>query len=316
MASSRINTVEDRQGRQRDAVDHATGDHDPVALVLHRGGPARRHGRRLLRCDRDDVDAPGLGFAIKQAELFTPDGKGGGTWTPLATANQERTYHNTAILLPTGQVLVAGHAPIPAGYYKQMTLPGFENNIRDASLELFNPPYLSRGRPSGDPRPRPTAAWPTAARLTIPTADAASIKSVVLVRNPALTHLVDGDQRTVELPITSTDGGAVKVTPADQQGGAAAGAVHAVHQQGHRQGPDPVGRQPGVRGRAGAGVPGHAGCRRRSHGRVQGARTDASGRRSRAASCPPPAGSPGRACRGGAAAGCPARCAGSELGSR
>jgi len=32
------------------------------------------------------------------------------------------------------------------------------------------------------------------------------------VRNPAITHLIDGDQRTVELPITSTDGGNVKVS--------------------------------------------------------------------------------------------------------
>ena len=211
VASSRINTVKIGGDGTESLTTTATGSMTQsrwysTAVALPDGTVAAFSGATA-----DDVDAPGLGLAIKQAELFTPDGKGGGTWTPLATANQERTYHNTAILLPTGQVLVAGHAPIPAGYYKQMTLPGFENNIRDASLELFNPPYLSRGdRPVIGALADRSLAY--GGGLTIPTADASSIKSVVLVRNPAITHLVDGDQRTVELPITSTDGGAVKVT--------------------------------------------------------------------------------------------------------
>ena len=40
--------------------------------------------------------------------------------------------------------------------------------------------------------------------LVIPTKDAESIESVVLVRNPTLTHLTDADQRSVELPIVSS----------------------------------------------------------------------------------------------------------------
>lgn len=211
VASSRINTVKIGSDGKESLTTTATGPMTQArwystGVALPDGTVAAFSGATA-----DDVDAPGLGFAIKQAELFTPDGKGGGTWTPLASANQERTYHNTAILLPTGQVLVAGHAPIPAGYYKQMTLPGFENNIRDASLELYDPPYMSRGdRPVIRGLGGRSLAYGGSA--TIPTADAASIKSVVLIRNPALTHLVDGDQRTVELPITSTEGGAVKVS--------------------------------------------------------------------------------------------------------
>ncbi|MBV8693690.1 MAG: galactose oxidase, partial [Actinobacteria bacterium] len=143
VASSRINTVKIGSDGKESLTTTPTGSMTQArwystAVVLPDETVAAFSG-----ASADDVDLPGLGMAIKQAELFTPDGKGGGTWTPLATAHQDRTYHNTAILLPTGQVLVAGHAPIPNSYTKQMTLPGFENNFRDASLELFNPPYLS-----------------------------------------------------------------------------------------------------------------------------------------------------------------------------
>jgi hypothetical protein len=47
--------------------------------------------------------------------------------------------------------------------------------------------------------------------VTVATPDAQDIASVVLVRNTALTHLVDGDQRTVELPISSRSGGSLQV---------------------------------------------------------------------------------------------------------
>jgi hypothetical protein len=40
---------------------------------------------------------------------------------------------------------------------------------------------------------------------------ASEVKSVVLVRNPTLTHLVDGDQRNVELPIVGRSGHRVTV---------------------------------------------------------------------------------------------------------
>src|SRR5439155_18572967 len=54
--------------------------------------------------------------------------------------------------------------------------------------------------------PRPTISsvsksFRRGGRVAIGTAAAGDIASVVLVRNTALTHLVDGDQRTVQLPI-------------------------------------------------------------------------------------------------------------------
>jgi hypothetical protein len=164
----------------------------------------------------DEVVTPGSGMPIHQAELFTPDGKGGGTWAPAASESHDRTYHNTAVLLPDGNVLIGGNAPIPNNYTKVLTFPGgFSNNSRDASLEIYSPPYMFKGE-----RPVIGAVNPEVAygkSLVIPTADPSSIKSVVLVRNPSLTHLVDADQRTVELPITKAADGAVTVSVTDNK---------------------------------------------------------------------------------------------------
>jgi hypothetical protein len=164
----------------------------------------------------DEVVGPGDGMPIHQAELFTPDGKGGGSWAPVASESHDRVYHNTAILLPDGRVLVGGHSPIPNNYTKVMTFPGgFSNNSRDASLEVYSPPYMFKGD-------RPVIgsvkqSLDYGSQLVIPTSDPGSIKSVVLVRNPSLTHLVDADQRTVELPITSAGDGTVTVSLTDNR---------------------------------------------------------------------------------------------------
>lgn len=158
--------------------------------------------------NRDEVVAPGTGFPIKQAEQFNPET---GKWTPMATAHEGRTYHNTALLLPSGQVLVGGHAPISTLDTFNFTIPGgFSDAFRNPSFEIYDPPYMSWG-------PQPTISSVSAnfgrgASVTVSTSQAQEIASVVLVRNTALTHLVDGDQRTVELPITSRSLGSLKVS--------------------------------------------------------------------------------------------------------
>jgi hypothetical protein len=160
--------------------------------------------------DVDEVVSPGHESPIRQAEMFTPtyeDGKYvGGTWADVAVAQRRRTYHNNAVLLPDGRILVGGHAPIPNTYYKVQNDPDNSvrppsNNFKDASFEIFEPPYLHWGVS------RPVIgtvnqAVKTGTTLVVPTTDAAKIKSVVLVRNPAETHLIDADQRVVELPFT------------------------------------------------------------------------------------------------------------------
>ena len=44
--------------------------------------------------------------------MFDPETQ---TWTELAEQAKGRTYHNTAVLLADGRVLVGGHTPIATG---------------------------------------------------------------------------------------------------------------------------------------------------------------------------------------------------------
>jgi hypothetical protein len=84
---------------------------------------------------------------------------------------------------------------------------------RDPSFEIFSPPNLFYGE-----RPVITAVEPSLDRgrtLEIATPDAADISSVTLVRNTAMTHLVDSDQRTVVLPVVRRTGGSVTVAVTD-----------------------------------------------------------------------------------------------------
>ena len=156
---------------------------------------------------QDGVDTPGYEIPVHQAERFDPATN---TWTAMASGHRDRTYHNTAELLPSGAVLVGGHSPIANGYGAQMTVPGgvTANNQKDPSFEVYYPPYFSMQRPVITGAPDSLAYGTT---FPISTPDAASITKVVLVRNTSITHLVDGDQRTVELPIVSRGKSSVKV---------------------------------------------------------------------------------------------------------
>lgn len=100
------------------------------------------------------------------------------SWSPMANLPSIRDYHSVAMLLPSGQVMVAGW-----------------NNT---SIEIFDPPYLSKG-------PRPTISnAPSLVHhgqsFTIESPDAGSIVKVVLVRPMAVTHQTDSEQRVLEMP--------------------------------------------------------------------------------------------------------------------
>ena len=158
--------------------------------------------------DRDEVASPGLEFPVKQAELWDPKT---GDWSPVAEGHRPRTYHNTAVLLPDGRILIGGHAPITTLYLKHISLPGgFAPNERDPSFELYSPPYLFRGE-----RPKivsaPTAVAHGATMDVVVDRPASEIESLVLVRNPTETHLVDDDQRNVVLRVLGRTGNRVTV---------------------------------------------------------------------------------------------------------
>ena len=162
--------------------------------------------------DRDGVVLPGLDVATRRAERFDPVTE---TWKPMATANRMRTYHNTATLMPDGRVLIGGHAPITTAYLSSINLQsiGFSpNDGRDPSFEIYSPPYVSR-------TDRPVIASTTAkpvnvdrgSDFTVRTSDGATIDKVQLIRYTAMTHLLDADQRSVEIPVISRNSNQIQI---------------------------------------------------------------------------------------------------------
>ena len=165
--------------------------------------------------DVDGVVTPAAESPVLQTEIFTPDGTGG-EWRLGPKLDRDRSYHNSAILLPTGQVLIGGHAPIPNGYGPVSNNPDTPvrdgvNNFKDASFQIYTPPNLSRHyeRPVINGNVRESLDY--GSKLTIRTVRNEPIHNVVLARNPSVTHLIDGDQRVVELPTLDRKPGQITV---------------------------------------------------------------------------------------------------------
>lgn len=146
--------------------------------------------------DRDDVVAPGTTSGVKRAELFDP---ATGRWTSLSMGRRDRTYHNSAILLADGSILVGGHSPINTLYggQGQPAYGPIASNLRDPSFERFYPPYLDRGPRPGISYAPKGIAWGSSFQVT--SNDAAQVDKVVLVRLPSATHTTDPDMRSIEL---------------------------------------------------------------------------------------------------------------------
>ncbi len=142
---------------------------------------------------------PGLEIPNLTSEIWNPKTE---KWTRAAGQVHGRTYHSSATLLADGRVLVGGHAPPPFMYSKgtdALTPYGFGTGYPNSTFQLFTPPNHFYGkRPvitKVDPSVRPGKT------LTVSVDRAADIATMVLVRNPSVTHLFDADQRSVELKI-------------------------------------------------------------------------------------------------------------------
>ncbi len=139
-------------------------------------GEHRSLGSAVLLPDGTVFVCGGIQRPNAPCALFDPDAN---AWSPMAALPSVRDYHSVALLLPSGQVVMAGW-----------------NNT---AIEVFNPPYLYRGA-----RPVISSAPATVQRgqtFDIVSPDAATITKAVLARPMAVTHQTDTEQKILNLPL-------------------------------------------------------------------------------------------------------------------
>lgn len=124
----------------------------------------------------------------------------------MAALPSIRDYHSVAILLPSGQVMIAGW--------------------QDTHIEVYSPPYVFAARPTITAIPAMVHHGQT---FTIDSPDAPSIAKVVLIRPMAVTHQTDAEQRVLEMPLTHDPANPTQVSLVAPHGG----HPHAVAPKGY-----------------------------------------------------------------------------------
>jgi hypothetical protein len=131
--------------------------------------------------------------ASMKAEIYDPATN---SFSSAGSNAFPRLYHNVQLLLPDATVALTGGNPAQGV---------FENHI-----EIYQPAYLFNS--DGSLATRPTIGTNAPGSITyggsfgLPTPDAASIASVVLMKAGSVTHSFDMDQRYVGLSFTSASG--------------------------------------------------------------------------------------------------------------
>ena len=133
------------------------------------------------------------------ADLYDPATN---TFSSAGANSFARLYHSVALLLPDATVWVAGGNPVRGTYERH--------------IEIYQPAYLFQS--DGTPAARPSITnVPASAsygnQFTLQTPDAASIGSVVLVRNGTVTHSFGMDQRMVGMSFTAGSGSLTVTAP-------------------------------------------------------------------------------------------------------
>lgn len=134
---------------------------------------------------------------------FDPDTN---TWAAMAALPSVRDYHSVALLLPSGQVAVAGW-----------------NNT---TIEIFDPPYMFQPRPIISSAPNLVHHGQT---FTISSPDADTIVRAALVRPMAVTHQTDSEQRVLPLATVHDHASPANLTLTAPHGG----HPHAIAPQGY-----------------------------------------------------------------------------------
>ena len=159
----------------------------PNGKVLVDGGSAK------------DEDAT---TASLKAEIYDPVSN---SFSSAGSNALPRLYHNTQLLLPDGTVALAGGNP--------------EQGVFENHIEIYQPSYLFNADGSAATRPVISAGAPASVTygqsFTVPTPDAASIGSVVLMKAGSVTHSFDMDQRYVGLTFATGQGGLTVTGPPD-----------------------------------------------------------------------------------------------------
>jgi Galactose oxidase-like, Early set domain/Glyoxal oxidase N-terminus len=137
--------------------------------------------------------------ASLNADLYDPASN---TFSSAGKNAYARLYHSVSLLLPDGTVWLAGGNP-SRGTYEQ-------------HMEIYQPAYLFNSNGTLATRPTISSAPGSVtygAPFTVTTPDAANISSVVLMRNGAVTHAFDMDQRLVGLSFTAGAGSLTVTAP-------------------------------------------------------------------------------------------------------
>jgi Domain of unknown function (DUF1929)/Glyoxal oxidase N-terminus/PKD domain len=131
--------------------------------------------------------------ASLNADLYDP---GSNTFSPAGAEVYARLYHSVSLLLPDATVWVAGGNPQRGTY--------------EPHMEIYSPAYLFNTDGTRATRPTITSTSSTVigygGAFQVQTPDAANVSSAVLMRNGAVTHAFDMDQRYVGLSFTAGSG--------------------------------------------------------------------------------------------------------------
>lgn len=174
------------------------------AAVPFPDGEHRSLCSAVLLPDGNVFVSGGIQTTNSPCTMFNPQTN---SWSPMAALPSVRDYHSVALLLPSGQVMMAGW-----------------NNT---AIEIYSPPYLFRGA-----RPVISSA-PTLVHhgqsFVIESPDASSIVKVVLVRPMAVTHQTDTEQKVLEMPYIHDHANPTRLTLTAPHGG----HPHSLAQQGY-----------------------------------------------------------------------------------